>query len=366
MRKFLNTTNEPIAAAVVNPPYNRFQNISLPDKLNTEIAHAPGRKTSGLTNLYALFIYKVISRLQTGGRAAFIVPSEFLATGYGAQVKSFICSNRRLSKVVIFDTNERIFPDASTTACVLLFDGKAQEHVEFWRLSGESDAEVFQSLCGEVTNISSQPITSPSKVSYDTLDPKENWQGVGQGDKSMSGFVPLSVFGRVKRGLATGANEFFLLKQSDVYVHEIPNSNLIECIPSAASAPSIVFDQAQINKLRTENKLCFLFNGMGGKSHGSSRYILLGESQKIDQRYLTKSRSPWYRLESRDPAPLLLAVFGRGRFRACLNLTDAINLTAFHGFYPKPEFVKLVSLIWLYLQTPMAQDEFLRRQRGVW
>ncbi len=358
-KDFLESVNDPIAAAVVNPPYNRFQNRDLPGTLREEVDQVVGLAASGFTNQYALFIYLVVSRLKAGGRAAFIVPSEFLATGYGEQVKEFICRNRRLSHLVLFDTAERVFPDAATTACVLLFDGAPQESLKVWHLSGEVDAEVFHSLCDE--DDSAPPL---AQICYSSLNPRSNWQGLGLAEIDLAGMVPLGEFGEVKRGVATGANEFFLLSPSGALSHGIAETNLVSCIASAASAPSVVFDQYQIDTLRLQDKACFLFNGLGGQSKEVARYIQLGEAKGLDQRYLTRLRKPWYRLESRQPAALLLAVFGRDGFRVCLNRTEAINLTAFHGFYPRGGLGKWAPVIWLYFQGQMARARFAAHQRS--
>lgn len=76
-----------------------------------EVDQVVGLAASGFTNQYALFIYLVVSRLKAGGRAAFIVPSEFLATGCGEQVKKFICRNRQVTWYCLIRL-ERVFPDA--------------------------------------------------------------------------------------------------------------------------------------------------------------------------------------------------------------------------------------------------------------
>jgi len=357
---FLDSESVPIASAIVNPPYNRFQNRDLSARLGAEVRQLVGLAASGFTNQYALFLYSVVSRLKAGGRAAFIVPSEFLATGYGEQVKAFLCRNRRMSHLVLFDTAQRIFPDAATTACVLLFDGTPQDCLNVWHLSGEAEVEVFDSLCGEQAAVSPK-----ARIDYGHLNPQTNWQGLGLSTHDQSGTVPLSEFGDIKRGVATGANEFFLLRPSDVALHRIPESNLVSCIASAASAPTLVFDQAHIEALRHGDKPCYLFNGMGLEpSIEVEHYLRWGESQGLHQRYLTRSRKPWYRLESRKPASLLLAVFGRSGFRVCLNRTEAINLTAFHGFYPGPRMERWVPLIWLYFQGAMASGRFEIQQRA--
>lgn len=356
---FLETQAKPIAAAIVNPPYNRFQNRELSGFLRAEINHIVGMPASGYTNQYALFMYLVVSRLQPGGRAAFIVPSEFLATGYGEQVKAFICRNRRLSRIILFDPAERIFPEAATTACVMLFEGYSCESLQVWHLSGESEAEVFYSICKEDKNLNPQ-----ASISYSQLNPKNNWQGLGRDNHKNDGMVPLAEFGDIKRGIATGANQFFLLSPSEAKKWSLTSKNLINCIASSTSAPSVVFDDAQFKKLYELDKPCYLFNALGAETDAAQHYVKHGEELGIDQGYLTRMRKPWYRLESRQPAEILLAVFGRDGFRVCLNRTKAVNLTAFHGFYAYADMTQWVPLIWLYLQGFMARSRYVSHQRS--
>lgn len=356
---FLATQSEPIASAIVNPPYNRFQNRELSGSLRSEISHVVGLPASGYTNQYALFMYLVVSRLRPGGRAAFIVPSEFLATGYGEQVKNFICRNRRLSRIVLFDPAERIFPEAATTACVMLFEGYPCEALQVWNLSGSLEAEKFYLICKE-----DRDLIPNASISYNQLNPKSNWQGLGWNNQKNDGMAPLTEFGDVKRGIATGANEFFLLSPSKAKNWSLVSPNLMDCIASAVSAPSIIFDDAQFKKLYEEDKPCYLFNALGAETDSAQNYVNYGEKMGLDQRYLTRMRKPWHRLESRQPAALLLAVFGRDGFRVCINRTKAVNLTAFHGFYPHADMTQYVPLIWLYLQGSMARLRYASHQRS--
>jgi adenine-specific DNA-methyltransferase len=350
---------EPIEAAVVNPPYNRFQNRELNATVKAEIASAGGLAASGFTNQYALFIYLIVSRLQPEGRAAFIVPSEFLATGYGAQVKAFIARSGRLAKLILFDTSERVFPEAATTACVLLFDGRRHDSLGVWHLRGIADAQAFYALCGE------EHSESPGHmVRIADLDPTANWQGLGLDLPTFSGVARLDAFGKVKRGIATGANEYFVLRPSEARTHRLPTANLVPCIASASSASSTQFDEASWMELAAADRPCYLFDGMAKGGDEVERYLARGTALGIHQRYLTRMRKPWYRLEGRRPAALLLAVFGRDGFRVCLNRSHALNLTAFHGFYPSPGFEHFVPLLWLYLQGASAKATFGAQQRS--
>lgn len=346
---FLEFGEASIDAAIVNPPYNRFQNRELPDRVKLDLARMLGQIASGYTNQYALFLYFVISRLSITGRAAFIVPSEFLATGYGVQVKKFLQKSGRLHHLIIFATDSRIFPDAATTACVLLFDSGICDVLNIWHLAGQSDSGRFERIC------SNNELAAPdARIARKNLDPVQNWQGLGRGSANLDGFVPLGTFGAVKRGIATGANEFFVLSPSKVNELELGSTDLMPCIASANSVVGHVFSEESWSVLKASDRPCYLFDGCSKPSVASQGYIRAGELQAIHERYLTRMRKPWFRLERRVAAPLLLAVFGRQGFRVVLNRSNSVNLTAFHGFYPKSEYGHLVELIWLYFQTPTA------------
>lgn len=356
---FLTCRADVIDAAIANPPYNRFQNRDLPASIHAELAQAMGEVASGYTNQYALFLYLVVSRLSIDGRAAFIVPSEFLATGYGAQVKRFLLRTQRLRHVVLFDTATRIFPEAATTACVMLFERGRQDCLTVTHLGAEEDAAAFQALCG---NASLTPAST--EIAYVDLDPDGNWQNLGLMQSDWTGFTDLKAFGQVSRGIATGANEFFVLSASEAAARKLARSDLVPCIASANAAPGIVFGDEHWRDLRDRDKPAYLFDGLTAPSTFAAQYVQYGETQGLHERYLTKMRRPWYRLEQRAHAPLLLAVFGRDGFRVVLNRSRALNLTAFHGFYPREGWEAIAEVIWMYLQTPTALRSFTRQQRA--
>ena len=87
----------------------------------------------------------------------------------------------------------------------------------------------------------------------------------------------------------------------------------------------------------------------------------MGWNARTDQRYLTGKRSPWYALEKRPPAPLLVTTFSRGQVRWVRNHAGVYNLTAFHGFYPDPGVD--LDLLCAYLVTPMAQKLLASNRR---
>ena len=95
------------------------------------------------------------------------------------------------------------------------------------------------------------------------------------------------------------------------------------------------------------------------------RYLEEGCRRNIHDRYLPAHRSVWFRPERRDPAPILVNVFGRRGFRFILNRTRVLNLTAFHGIYLHAPNPRRIRAIWDYLITADAQAE-LRHHRRIY
>ena len=79
--------------------------------------------------------------------------------------------------------------------------------------------------------------------------------------------------------------------------------------------------------------------------------------------YLTKQRKPWYKLESRLPAPILAGVFNRGRLKVIRNFTNAINFTCFHGFYPNLFGDRYLNRLFVYLISDLGQKILMTNKR---
>ena len=71
---------------------------------------------SGFTNIYTLFLLKSIYQLNENGRAAYIIPSEFLNSDYGKLVKEYLLKSKALRHIIIFNFKENVFDDALTTS----------------------------------------------------------------------------------------------------------------------------------------------------------------------------------------------------------------------------------------------------------
>ena len=204
-------------------------------------------------------------------------------------------------------------------------------------------------------------------MEYNTseLDANIKWKSYYEEGNSCkyNHLVPFSKFAKVSRGIATGANDFFTFKPSKVDDYDIPEECLMPCICKAVDAPQTFFTQNEFTKLINGDKVVYLFNGSIAPDNTSVlRYIHFGEESGINKRYLTASRSPWYAIENRPPAPIWVSVFNRSGLRFIRNEANIHNLTTFHCVYPKNTGVD-VDVLFAYLITDVSKEIFLDNSR---
>ena len=114
-------------------------------------------------------------------------------------------------------------------------------------------------------------------------------------------------------------------------------------------------------ELKTNDKSVFLLNAVTPTDENVKKYLVYGETQGINKRFLTASRTPWYSIENRPPAPIWVSVFNRNGLRFIRNEANISNLTTFHCIYPSKEnlFDSInPDLLFAYLLTDVAKQIF--------
>lgn len=335
---------------ICNPPYLKFHdydNASLVPLVNEQL----GIRLNGFTNLYTLFLLKSISQLRDGGRMAYIVPSEFLNSDYGVEVKRALLRSGVLRHVVVVDFTQCAFDDALTTACILLChkDGSLSEV----RFSHVSDVGQLQASLADY-----------SAWAADQLKPETKWKQYYEGARSADyrHLVPFSTFAKVSRGIATGANDYFTFRESKKELYGIPERCLMRCVCHSTDVHGLFFTDDDFQRLSHSDKAVYLFNGCADVEDEHVReYISLGEETGADKRYLTASRKPWYAIENRKPSPIWVSVFNRKGLRFVRNIAGVSNLTTFHCVYDAG--VVDIDVLFGYLVTNVAKEIFMDNSR---
>ena len=343
-------------AVVCNPPYLRFQNVKDRSKIFPALGYLTGKKISGYTNMASAFLLKSVSELKEGGRLAYIMPLEFLNAGYGTVVKEYLLREGTINNIIQIQDEKGAFDSVVTTVCILLFTkSKVSNKVTFSKIENVRDMNI--ELCSEVSVWEIQPSEKWQKYFNKNFDKISVFK--------CEGFVPLSMYGKFKRGIATGANEFFTLTYADIEKIGLKKAEYIHCITRSNQIKMPFFTDEMLGKLEKENYKVFLLHlNEEQLSCAAREYVTYGETKGYNNRYLTKNRHPWFSVESRKPSPILLGVFSRNNYKIIRNYTNATNLTCYHGFvFHDESMLKIVDHLFIYLKSELAKKEFLSNRR---
>jgi adenine-specific DNA-methyltransferase len=179
-----------------------------------------------------------------------------------------------------------------------------------------------------------------------------------------SGFCRVSLYGTFVRGIATGANEFFALRKTEIEELKLGNENVRRCITKSAQIRKAVLTEDEFYGLYNRNMPVHCLDVKEHEKPEVIRYIEHGEEKGFQRRYLTQNRNPWYKIEYREPAPILVGVFSRGRLKVIRNYSSAVNFTCFHSFFPNMFGAKYVEKLFIYFFSDRGQELIKMNKRS--
>ncbi len=336
---------------ICNPPYMRFQKFLNRHDVLPSIEKQIGKRLVGYSNISSVFLVKALSELNDNGNLAFIMPFEFFNTGYGKEIKKSLLDTHLLKQVIIFSNEKEIFPDAITTVCILLCkNDRKKEQIKITQIGAGDELDTIS----DISNYYQREI-DPSALPFN-----KKWTPVILSlfaeQTAPVGFVTLSLYGAFRRGIATGANEFFALKKTTIDRWKLDAANIRKCITKSSQIRNPIFTEHDFSSLYNLDKPVHCLDVSDHDDDDIRKYINEGEESGYHKRYLTRMRSPWYKIEHRKPAPILFGVFNRGRCKVIRNHTNTVNFTCFHSFYPNMFGEHLVNKLFVYLLSDIGQE----------
>ena len=322
-RNFLtDDVGEPPDAVICNPPFTRHQELTRNEKraIHEGFKRRLGLEISQLASLHVLFLIRALEVSAENARLAFITPAHWLDRNYGRAVKLFLLERARVEAIVQFPARQLVFEHAVTTAAVTLIrKGAARRTLPRTRFVNAASITRDDIL---------EAFKADAEAAHIALSANEKWSRVRprRGPKA----IALEQVARVRRGAATGCNEFFVLSDDDRRLHDLNMCCLRPCAASPRWFTGEEIDDETLAALPWTAPRWLLHPSRVRLGGPLERYLQRGARLGVHERHLVQQRvkagRPWWQVEADFAAPILFTYLNRSRPRFVRNRAGAIPL----------------------------------------
>ncbi len=218
----------------------------------------------------------------------------------------------------------QVFPGTQVAAMVIFVgpEKNRRQPLILHRISGSTRIGFSSS---EQEKVIRQGTTPP------TFQPPDLRQPMRRNRSTLSTTEALARVAIIRRGVATGANTFFLKTNREV--EPLPSHCYVRAISRLREVPGDALSLEVHQQIAKADLRCWLLQITESDAQDPevSRVIAEGVRQGIHERYLCKVRNPWYAVEQIPPPDLLIGPMGKQQFRVVTNGAGAIPTNTLYG-----------------------------------
>ena len=340
---------------LANPPYLRHQDIpaSYKKRLRERASVITHSIVDAKSGQYVYFLILSHHWMAENGVAAWLVPSGFIRAQYGRDVRRYLTEEVQLIRIHQFGAKDPQFENAKVLPVIVVFR----------RSTPDPSSTVTVTVGG---TLDAPELTQ--RVSIGALREEESWTVALRGHTGPKATVSIGDLFSVNRGIATGANQFFILRRDKARELKLPDVALRPVLPKSRLLTSDVIERSGDGWPVVEPQLCVLDcelseTEIASKYPELDKYLAEGRALRVVDRNLVRHRRPWYRQERRRPAMFLCTYMGRGNasrlpLRFIWNKSDAIATNVYLMMYPKLALADVLD------ERPKAREELFLLLQG--
>jgi adenine-specific DNA-methyltransferase len=324
-----------------NPPYVRHHRIGQRWKAwlaRTAARH--GLRASRLAGLHAHFVLATADRARPGDHGAFVTAAEWLDVNYGRLIRSLVLGRLGGLSLHVLEPAALPFPGTATTAAITCFEiGARPAALRVRRVAADEPIG---------------PLRGGRPIRRERLSAAGRWTPfLHPTRKHGEGYVELGELCRVHRGQVTGANRVWIAGSE---TPELPPSTLYATVTRArelrvpggrlldpAALRRVIDLPVELDRLEPADRRLV------------ERFLRWARGLGAHRGYIARSRTAWWSVALRPPAPILATYMARRPPSFARNLAQVRHLNIAHGLYPRaPLSEAALTALTRYLATRVS------------